>query len=352
MRLLTTFVLSFGIFLSAYLQASSQEIFEESEGLFSTRELTDTIAMGADKKVVIRSASTLQGSIYITTADKDEVSISYLKKSKTDSRSKAIDFIDLIAVHLDRNPEGVRLDLRAPNPAPWTDPDIVLVKVELVVPENCVIEVEAPYFNLTADGPFEAVIVPSSLGKLEICDVTKQLRLETANSRVSIERISGDISVTTSNSLLSAKEISSTRKQARFRNDGGDIEIDGFTGEINVKNNYGRIEIANFELHSGRNIIRGFSAPIVIGITRITDAQVVISNRFEDIEIAVPADLSARLSLSVEEGEKIEANGFPFKTDLVQPNRLNLVTGDGEALISAAVRGKGNIYVRAEEEGD
>lgn len=352
MRWLTTLILSVSVSLSGYAPSYAQEVFEESRGFYSTRRLRDAVPVGTENKLIIRSALTLQGTIHITAAGGNEVAISYVKKSNTDSRSKAIDFIDLIAVHLARSPQGVKLELRAPNPAPWTGSEIGLVEAELIVPENLIIEVEAPYFDLSAEGPFEAFIVPSSMGKLEISNVTKQLKLETANRRVSIKKITGDISVSTSNSLLLAKEISSAKKRAYFQNDGGDIEIDGFEGEISVKNNYGRIEVTNFEPHAGRSVIRGFSGPIFVDITNIKDGKVVISNRYEDIEIEIPANLSARLSLAVEEGGKIEAGTFPFKTDLVRPNRLNLVAGDGEAFISASIRGKGNIYLRAWEEGD
>jgi hypothetical protein len=349
MRRLTTFLLSVSVSLSSYAPGYAQEVFEESRGLFVTRQLQDVVPIGSENKVIIRSVSTLQGIIHITASAEKEVAVSYVKKSKTDSRSKAIDFIDLIAVHLARSPQGVKLELRAPNPAPWADIETGQVEVELIVPENCIIEIDALYFDIAAEGPFEAVIVPASLGKLDICDVTKRLELETANRRVAIEEISGEISVITSNSPLTVKDISSAGRQAHFQNDGGDIEIDGFRGEFIVKNSYGRIKIADFEPGAGRSSIRGFSGPIVVEITQITDGQVVISNRFEDIEVRIPANLSARLSLAVEEGGKIEVGSIQFKTDLVQPNRLNLVAGDGEALISASVTGRGNIYLQAEE---
>lgn len=352
MRWLTTLILSMSVSLSGYALSYAQEVFEEAAGLFSTRQMKDTVPVGTKNKIMIQSASTLRGKISISAAEVGEVSVSYSKKSKVDSKSKAIDFIDLIAVRLERIAEGIRLQLCAPNPAPWTDLEAGLVEANLTVPESCFIEVEAPYFDIEADGPFEGVVVPSSMGKLEIADVSKQLELETVNRRVFIERISGDISVTTSNSDLMAKDISSLEKQARFRNDGGDIRIDGFVGEINVKTSYGRIEISNFEPQGNRNLIRGFSGPIIVDIRQITDGQVVINNRFEDIEITVPNNLSARLSLAVDEEGKIEASNFAFKTDLVQHNRLNLVAGDGESLISGSIRGKGNIFVRATEEGN
>jgi hypothetical protein len=350
MKRLTTFVFGAFISLTGFSTNYAQEIFEEAPGLFSTRQLKATAPIGTHKKVMIQSVNTLRGEIVIKADAVDEVSVTYFKKSKAATKSKAVDYIDLIAVRLEPITEGMRLHLSAPNPAPWSEQDAGLVEAAVIVPESCVIEIEALYFDITAEGPFEGMIIPSSLGNLEIADVTKQLKLKTANGRVSIERISGDISVATSNSELAAKDISSSGKQAQFTNDGGDIRIDGFAGEMSVKNSYGRIEITDFEVDGSSNLIRGFSGPIVVDIRRITDGQVVINNRFEDIEIALPNNLSARLSLAVDDNGKIDVSNFPFKTDLVEPNRLNLVTGDGEALISASIRGAGNIFVRSDGE--
>ncbi|MEW5995534.1 MAG: hypothetical protein AB1744_14215, partial [Candidatus Zixiibacteriota bacterium] len=92
--------------------------------------------------------------------------------------------------------------------------------------------------------------------------------------------------------------------------------------------------------------------PIYVDIIHMADSRVVISNRYEDIDVRIPAELSARLSLAVDEEGKIEVGKLPFKVDLVQPTRLNLVAGEGEALISATIRGSGNIYLRGEEAGE
>jgi hypothetical protein len=347
-----SFVTAVCAVLLVYYPGKAQEIFEETPGLYSTRRLQTSLAMETQNKLIVQSASTLRGEITITTAETAEVSVDYFKKAKAESESKAIDYIDLIAVRLERVADGVRLRMSAPNPAPWSEQETGLVAAEVVVPESCFIEVEAAYFDVAAQGPFAGMIVSGSLGKLEVRDVTGLLDLETANQRVSVERVSGDISVSTSNADLTARKITCPDAPARFRNDGGDIRIEDITGKINVKNNYGRITISDFEVVGGSNFVRGFSGPVVVDIKDITDGQVVVTNRFEDIEITVPAELSARFSLAVDDDSKIEVTGFPFQTDLVQPDRLNLVTGDGAALISASIRGQGNIFVRADEEGN
>ncbi|HWR84250.1 MAG TPA: hypothetical protein VN285_13200 [Candidatus Deferrimicrobium sp.] len=330
----------------------SQEISREAPGLFSTRMLEDTVPMVAAKKLMIRSAATLQGTIRIRAGGDDTVVLSYRKKAKADTRSQAIDYIDVIAVDAARSPQGVKVELRAPNPAPWPGNNAGLIEAELVVPNNCVVEIDALYFNLTAEGPFEAVLVPSSLGQLDVRNVTERLTVTSANRKVTLENVKGAVSARTSNSLLTGQEIGSTAHQAHFENEGGPIEINGLVGDVNIRNSFGRIQLLKFEPGGGQTMIRGASGPILVELTRLNDGQVIVSNEFEDVEIELPRNSSARLSLAVDEGARIEVTGLPVRTDLVQSNRLNLVVGDGKALLSVSATGKGNVYIRAKEKGE
>ncbi|MCP4683839.1 MAG: hypothetical protein GY867_00165, partial [bacterium] len=161
-----------------------------------------------------------------------------------------------------------------------------------------------------------------------------------------LDNITGQISASTSNSTLRATNINTGDSQAKFRNNGGDIRIEGFVGGINAKNSYGRITIVDFEPRGQSNHIRSTSGPITLEISQMSEGQLVVANRHEDIDITIPDTLSAYLTLAVDEDGVIEATHFPFVSDLVQPNRLSLVAGAGDVDISGTVRGKGNIYVR------
>ena len=211
---------------------------------------------------------------------------------------------------------------------------------------------EAAYFDIQADGPFESFKVPSSMGRLNVAYVTEELQLITANRRVNVENISGKIKVATTNSELMARNIRGTNGQASFRNENGDISILGISGEINVKNSYGRIEIDQFEATGDNSFVNGQYGPVEIFVSKIGDARLSLTNRYEDIELSVPSNVSAFLALVVEEDGKIEVSNFSFKADLVQKNRLSLVAGDGKASITGSVRGKGNLYVRGYQPED
>ena len=326
-----------------------QEIFQEEDGLFSTRTLVARAPIGPDNRLLIRSAVHLRGKISIEVTEENRVTVHYTKQAKTADRSKAVDYIDLISVSLDLLPEETRLDLRAPNPAPWdAQSESGRIDVNVTVPVNCSVEIDATYFDVNARGPLRGLVVPSSLGRLDVANVTELLELSTANRRIDLSEISGRISVLTTNSAIVARSIDSKKTTAKFRNDGGDIKIVGFRGAINVRNQFGRISIADFE-PSGANKISSLSGPVVIEISDMSSGQLVVKNRHEDIEIVIPDDLQAFLSLTVSDEGLIEATGFPFSTDFVQHNRLNLISGDGSVTVKGWVGGQGNIYITGVE---
>lgn len=337
--------------LSASTWVNAQEIFSESKDLYSTRELVMSFQTLFGNQIVISSATTLRGKLNIVVSSGETVKVTYFKKAKTTNRSRAIDYIDLIAVSLERISNGVRMEMRAPNPAPWSSTEEGFVEAQLVIPQNCRVSIEAPYFDVEAVGPFKSFIVPTSLGRFDVKDVTEQLEISTSNRRLMIENVSGEINVATSNSTLAARNVTSLDRKAVFKNDGGDIKIEDITGEIDVKNSYGRIDVDRFRSNGKKSYIRGTNGPIIINITKMEGGELVVANRLEDVEISVPPDISARFSLAVEEQGRIEVLHFPFKADLVQQNRLELVTGEGRSLISGSVRGRGNIYIRANNEG-
>lgn len=347
-RIVTAIIL----ILSTGQFCTGQEIHLEADNLYSTRKLLSTASMGMGNSIVIRSASALRGNLTITASDTNEISLTYYKKARAEPKSSAVDYIDLIAVDLNTIPEGGRLEMRAPNPPPWENGDYGMVEAELIVPESCTVDIDAVYFDVEATGPFKALVNTTSLGRLNVTDVTARLDLSTANRRVTVEKISSDISISTSNSTLVARDITSLTESAYFRNNGGDLLIDGFIGGINAKNSYGRIDITNFQPYGSKSYVRCTSGPIMINITKMSDGQLLVNNRYEDIELMIPIDLSAVVSLAVDDGGRIEADDFLFETELVEPNRLNLITGNGDGLISGSIRGKGNIYVRGTDEGE
>lgn len=328
------------------VRVSAQEIEKVSDELWSTRDIVLSRAAGSVNRITIKSSENLSGKLTLQAWDRDSIVVTYSKQAKTDTRSRAIDYIDLMSVELEIPPQGADLELRAPNPAPWNKrADKGMVFATIQVPNNIQVEIDATYHDVTANGPFASLRIPESLGRLEVSHVHGELDITTANRRVFLQDVSGSVSASTSNSLLRAVSVDGSNGPARFRNEGGDIELDSLRGEINVRNSYGRVMIQSFVPGGESSVIRNVSGLVSVNLVAMTEGQLIITNRHEDIEITIPDDLSAFLSLAVEDGE-IDCTGFTFSPELVQDNRLNLIVGDGEVDFSGTVRGEGDIYVR------
>jgi len=349
MKRLVFLVLAFAVAAPAVL---AQEVFEESKNLFSTRRQELSVPLLQGSALVIRSASGLMGEIEIVADSVEEARLRYYKKASTDSRSKAVDYIDLISVELEQTPSAVRLEMRAPNPPPWGDQESGRIEGYLMVPIDCAIKVDAAYFDVEATGPFLEFVNTSSFGRLTVSEVTERLEVGTKNRRVTIANVSGEVSASTSNSTLIARNVYCPESRASLVNDAGDILVDNIRGGLNIRTSFGRVDIEGLEPQGRGNYIRCNSGPIILELLSMIEGQLVVNNRYSDIELTVPPDLSAVMALAVDEEGRIEASNFVFKSELVGQNRLTLRSGEGNGLISGSVIGKGNIYVRGTDEED
>ncbi len=341
------------IFLFLSSSGMTQDIFKEGENLYSTEDLKMSTAMSGKKYLKFYASSGIVGKIEIVSTTDSMIEVSYVKKAKTKKRSNAYDYLDLVSVVLDKSHEGIIIIIKAPNPAPWNQSnESIIVNLDVTLPESTFVEVEAPYFDIDATGPFTGMVIPSSLGRINVFDVNGVTELATSNQRITLEKATGEISVSTRNSRLDAIDIKSLDDQATFKNDGGDITIENITGSFNIKNNYGRIEVEKFYDTGGRNYIRSFSGPVMISISEMKDGRLVILNRFEDIEIMVPENIDADFSLSVEENGRIESAHFNMKPNLVETNRLSFTSGEGKAKIKSSIRGEGNIFITGVDKDD
>ncbi|RME19744.1 MAG: hypothetical protein D6800_13900 [Candidatus Zixiibacteriota bacterium] len=325
----------------------AQEIIQREPGLFSTPELTAGLDSVPRNRLVIRSADALSGTVTIHTAEQPGLNVSYVKIARTRERAKAYDFIDLISLHLTAEAAEARLVMRAPNPAPWiTGEEEGMVDVVITVPINCFVEVECRQFDLEAVGPLSGLLADRSLGRLSVKRVNGPVELSTANARILMEDVTGSVTAATTNADLIARRVTITDGTGRFRNEQGAIRIDSLNGNLSVRNNLGSITIDQFVPTGESNLIRGNAAPVTVDIASMAGGQVIVSNKYADIELTVPDTLNAFYSLKVEEDGQIRTLDLPLRTELVQRNRLNLVSGKGTANIRVSIQGSGNILLK------
>ncbi len=331
----------------------AQQIFQVNDNLYKTREIKKTLPLSKESNIKIQAAMGLSGSIKIETTEEDVATIIYVKKAKHKSKSKAIDFIDIISVEFELTHNGLRLDLRAPNPAPWSETNNSgSVEVLLIIPEFCNLEFDAQAFDIDAEGPFDSFILPTSYGRIYLENVVNKVEITSTNRKVTARNLSGSVYISTSHATLQVDKVYSPQNKIELRNDRGDIKISDIKGELNVKNSYGRIDVRKYHPMGSYNYIRSSNGPITIEIDEFSTNKLLVTNSYEDIEILIPDNISSQISLAVEEGNKIEVSDITTKPDFIQSNRLNLIAGEGKATINSSVRGHGNIYFRGFSKGE
>lgn len=344
-RLIRMFL--FVLIMTGALKLNAQDIFEVEKGYYATRKIDMAVVrLDQRKRLQIRAAEGLRGNITLIGEERSSVSITYSKQARAANRSMAIDYIDLISVSAKELPDRVVLSLKAPNPPPWnSETEAGLIDMNIILPSDFTVDLEATYFSVQTEGRLESLSSTNSLGSFEIEGITGSLTLSTKNQRITLDSITGKINVSTTNATIRASNIFSSSDPAVFTNEGGAIDIEGFAGQLNARNKFGRVAITDFSLYGDANFVRCTSGPVEIKLSGANEGQLVINNRYEDINLTVPDTLAAYFSLSVDEDGKIEVVGLPFTADLIEQDRLNLISGNGTVEIVSSIRGKGNIYV-------
>ncbi len=338
------FLLTFCVAVST---AHTQDLVERESGVWVSDSLGIELNRLSKNRMIIRAAESLGGKLEIITGDQENVQLAYRKVARTASRRTAFDYIDLITVNLTTTGAGSRLELRAPNPPPWDrETESGQIEAILRVPVDIEVEVQATYFDIEARGPFRSVSVPASLGRLSVSRVSQKLELSTANRRVEIRDIIGEIRVSTSNASLIAETVRAVGAQASFRNEAGEIRLEDVEGSLNVRNAFARTAIYDYRATDVTTLIRNSSGPIELNVLEFSGGQLVLSNRHEDIDILLPDNVSAYLSLAVDTDGRIETSGLRLQPDLIQRDRLSAIAGEGTADVDASIRGTGNIFVR------
>lgn len=342
-----TRIFLFALIFASACQVGAQDISEIEKGYYGTRKIDMAVVKLEQKTTLqIRAAEGLRGNITLIGRDINNIGISYTKQARAANRSIAIDYIDLISVNSKELPDRIVLSLKAPNPAPWNSvTEAGLINMTITLPKNFTVILEGTYFSVRTEGQLKSLIAQNSLGSFEVEGITEALTISTKNQRITLDDITGRINVSTSNAPIRASHLLSPNEAAVFNNEGGTIDIEGFEGQLNARNKFGKIAITDFQLYGDANFIRSSSGPVEVTLSGANEGQLVINNRYEDINLTIPDSLSAYLSLSVDEDGEIEVVGLPFTADLIEQDRLNLISGTGTVEIVSSIRGKGNIYV-------
>jgi hypothetical protein len=338
----------------------------------------------------IRTPDNLACDIDLIAQSQNNIEINYEKWTNVQSAEAKQRYFRLIEIYLDDNAQtsgGLRLRVLTPTRAPWEGKDSgIRLRLRIKVPHNMKIDTKNSYSDIKLVGPLAGISVNNEYGSVLARDIKGEIVIKTSYSDVSLERVEGDIDVQTSYSGILARDITITNNMGLFetsygsitlanirgaleantsyesidasnlnapdgsivlRTSYGKIKADNISGELICETSYNPIELSNINFTHGVNNIQTRYAPIDIDMFKIDDAQLLINNTYNNINLILPSDISARLTLAVDKGGKIHTRGFAIKPLVMEKTRLEGLIGDGRSQVELNVDGIGEIDIES-----
>jgi hypothetical protein len=340
------FILLITILMLSCRHVFSEEVSSLGDGRYESDEVTLTTPFNGNGKVLINSAMGLSGNLHVKAIDGNEAKFRFRKLIKSDSRSEAMDFAEMVEITLEKIPDGLRLFLQAPNPVPWGGTDYsVRIEGELELPQNCQLDIDAIYYDMNIIGPFGSVKNKSSFGKLQIEQVIGIIDLTTSSREIIARDIGGTVSLATNNANIKISNLNSD-KSAEIRNEYGSISIENVKGTFNITNSFGKIKLDNILITGRPARIAANYTPIRIDLTGVDNSSLSVNNANDDVEIRLSDTISTKISLAVGSGGEINVEGLNMKPTLVKSNHLEFTCGKGESNLTVDIEGDGSIYLK------
>jgi hypothetical protein len=335
------------IIFAFFTSIKAEEVVSLGDGRFATRESKLSLGFQFGEKVIINSAEGLSGRLSIIADSSEEAIFIYRKFIKTLDPSEAMDYADLIDISMEPKPGGLMIFFLSPNPAPWSGTEnSARIEGELYLPNDCRLEIDARYFDLKVEGPFNSVKNRPSFGRIDVKKITEETNLTSSSQEIIAKDISGRISLTTKHGDIRADNLVADDSPAKITNENGGIFISNLAGGAHIKNSYGKIRLDNARFINMTSRISSSYGPIRIDIKEIDQGLVAVDNLNSEVDVRLPEKVSSRFRLSVSADGTIKAEGLPMKPSLVNKDRLEFAVGEGESEIIIDIKGEGDIYIK------
>ncbi len=334
----------------------------------------------------IRTPGNLGCEIKVKAGSLSTVSVEFEKWCQARTDDDARRFAELIDIRLDneaRRPDGIRLRVLAPAKAPWEGKnESAGVNLSINVPLNFMIDSKSSFSTVDLVGPLAGAFIGNEYGDISVVDVNGQVDINTSYSHIDLSRIVGLVNIEADYSGIEGSDLELQGARGVFSTSYGAVELRNIKGSLEVNTSYDAISISRVDAGDGNVILRtsygridaddvigelvcetSFStvnlcrlnlphgvssietkySPIDVDVASLGDAKLTINNTYNNVNLSLPPDVSARVSLMVDRGGKIHTRGFPIKPVSLNRNYLEGIIGDGRSLIEVTVDGIGEI---------
>lgn len=341
---------------------------------------------GGRSHFVIKADVDLGGKIQVISSQSGDIRVSYKITAVAESKTEANRYLDLVDIRLDTERyEKALLEILAPSYVPWGGSKYsVNLELLLEIPEKISIEGKCRFMDLDVAGPFQDIDLDCEYSSISLNEIYGSARIKTSNSNIELKSIKGDLRAETSNGRIVAQEVEIVSGYALLETANGEInlrkiqgsieaytsyspinaddvdasegsvvlrtsyapiDVSNISGEIICETSYAPITLLNSNSNHGHSRVETSYAPIEADFENLENCEMYILSEYNDIELKLPADVSARLVASVNEGGEIHTKGIGIKPIQLDPNRLEGILGDGDARIELSVNGVGNIEI-------
>ena len=301
------------------------------------------------KELRINTPSNLGGSINLQVWDEDNCLVKFECWARANTEKKAKNFVNMVDLDLDREEDLVELKLTTPHPAPWEGTNYgIKANLDIFIPENFILKTKTFSFDLDIRGPLKKVDIENKYGKTYVNDVTENTRIVGPYNKVDIENIQGDLNVRTTYNSIYARNVNTKKGKASFKTIYGKIDLEDIRGQIEAETIYSPIYATDVTLLGGVNKIQTVYSKVDLELEEIEECELHVKNTYGNINVSVPEDISARLTLTVDRGGKIHTTGILITPTVLKKTRLEGICGQGESKIEINIDGIGKILLEGE----
>jgi hypothetical protein len=176
-------------------------------------------------------------------------------------------------------------------------------------------------------------------------DVTENTRIVGPYNKVDIENIQGDLDVRTTYNSIFARNVNTKKGKALFKTIYGKIDLEDIRGQIEAETIYSPIYATDVTLLGGVNKIQTVYSGVDLELEEIEECELYVKNTYDNINVRIPEDISARLILTVDRGGKIHTTGVLITPTVLKKTRLEGICGQGESKIEIDIDGIGKILL-------
>jgi len=301
---------------------------------------------GEVTEFLLTGPSNLGGSLTLQVGEEDQCSVDLECWGRARNLKMAKEFTELVEMHLETEDRVVTLSLTTPRKAPWEGTDYAIkANLEVYVPPDIAVEIRTKYFDMEISGPFRRVGVRNSYGEVQVMDVAEETTIDGSYTKVEAENIRGELDIETTYNSIRVEDVDTKGGEAFLKTTYGEIEVVNLVGTLDASTEYDPIHCSGLSLSGGENRIETVYSKIELEIEQMEDCGLSVSNSYGNIDLTVPDDLSAHLSLSVGRGGTINTRGILIKPLVLDKTRLEGVCGEGDSKIGLQVEGIGKILL-------